>query len=85
MLDSAQHPATVRPVLPMRPRSVDWLSVSQAAKIIGVDRTTLFKWRKAGQLEGVRTQKAGAYVYYWRPDVEAFRDRLAAGPDEPAN
>ena len=83
MLDSATlTPTATRPALPMRPRSADWLNVARAAALLEVDPSTLHRWRTHDQLEGVRTQKAGAYTYYWRPDVLKLRDRLAAGPAE---
>lgn len=83
MLNCPQHPETLRTALPMRPRNANWIPVSDAADLLGVTRTTVHKWRVAGHLDTVRTQKFGAQTYYWRPDVETFRDRLAAGPDEP--
>ena len=82
MLDSATLPQTVRPALRMRPRSADWLSVAQAAALLGVDPSTLHRWRTHGQLEGVRLLKSGAYTYYARADVLALKERLEAGPDE---
>ena len=81
------HYATVdnprtRPSFTMRPRSSDWLSVAQAAEVLGVDRTTLHRWRVAGQLEGeIRTRTFGKQVYYWRPDIDRFKLRHEAGPD----
>ena len=73
---------TTRPVLPMRPRSTDWILAHQVADIMGVSVATVHRWRTLKQLQDVRTQKAGAYLYYWRPDVVALRDRLSAPPED---
>lgn len=83
MIDCAtQTTAPTRPALPMRPRSVDWISAQAVADVCGVSVATVHRWRANGDLDGVvRTQKFGAFTYYWRPDVVALRDRLSAPPE----
>ena len=73
---------TTRPVLPMRPRSADWISAQGVADVCGVAVATVHLWRANGDLDGVvRMQRFGAFTYYWRPDVVALRDRLSAPPE----
>jgi len=65
----------------MRPRSPDWLSRKQAADLLGIDTSTLHRWRTAGLLAEVRTAVFGKYTYFARADVLALKERLEAGPD----
>ena len=82
MLESATVPTALRPAPAMRPRNANWLKVADAAELLGVDSSTLWRWKRNGQLDEVRTEKFGAFTYYWRPDIGALRERLEAGPDE---
>ena len=82
MLESATLTHRTRPALSMRPRNVNWLSVAAAAELLEVDASTLWRWKRGGLLDQVRTEQFGAYTYYWRPDIEALKARLDAGPDE---
>ena len=68
----------------MRPRNPGWLSVAAAADLLGRDASTLWRWKKEGLLDQVRTEQFGKYTYYWRPDIEALKARLDAGPDDEA-
>jgi predicted DNA-binding transcriptional regulator AlpA len=52
----------------------DWLSVSAAARLIGVDRVTLWQWNKVGK-GPAQVQVAGRKPVYYRPDVEAWLGR----------
>ena len=68
----------------MRPRG-PWLKVSDAADILGVAPVTLWKWRKAGMIDQVRTRKEGAYTYYHVDDIRALARRLESeGNENPA-
>lgn len=58
------------------------MTKAQAAALLGVDPSTLHRWRTHDQLEGVRLLKSGAYTYYARADVLALKERLEAGPDD---
>lgn len=60
-----------------RPRP-GWLTFTQAADRLGVDRSTLWRWRKAGRLEAVRFVEAGREVYVNESDLEAW-DRARFG------
>lgn len=66
----------------MRPRNPNWLRVTDAAAVLEVDASTLWRWKTKGQLDQVRTEKFGKFTYYWKPDLETLRDRLEAGPEE---
>jgi excisionase family DNA binding protein len=49
----------------------DWLNVADAARLLGIDRTTFYKWLKAGKLEHVRRVQPGGKgrVLYNRADL----------------
>ena len=82
MLESATLTHRTRPALSMRPRNPNWLKVADAAALLDVDPSTLWRWKRAGLLTDVRTEVFGKTRYYWQPDIEALRDRLEAGPAE---
>lgn len=65
----------------MRPRG-PWLKVSDAADILGVAPVTLWKWRKNGVINEVRTRREGAYTYYHVDDVRALARRLESEDNE---
>lgn len=67
------------------PRDPRWLSATATAEVLGCDRTTLYRWRDAGRLTGIRTFQPGARVYYWRPDVEAWLKEHGAIMDDATN
>ena len=66
----------------MRPLNPNWLKVSEAAALLGRDASTLWRWQREGQLADVRTERFGKTLYYWRPDIQALKTRLEAGPNE---
>lgn len=60
---------------------VDLLTAGQAAKVLGVSRVTVWKWRKAGKIHAESIYTLGARVWgYPRSEVARMkkqRDRLA--------
>jgi predicted DNA-binding transcriptional regulator AlpA len=52
----------------------DWLSMTAAAELIGVNRVTLWQWNKVGK-GPAQVQVAGRNPVYYRPDVEAWLGR----------
>lgn len=81
-----QYTATIatapRDTRPM-PRDPRWLTVSQAADLLGVSRYTLWRRHEAGRLPGwVRTFKPAAQVYYWQEDIERLRREAESHPQE---
>lgn len=53
----------------------DYVNQTEAAEILGVDASTVFRWRHAGRLEVVH--RIGYTKLYRRADVERLRDELA--------
>lgn len=80
MVHSAPIINTSKQVTTMRPRG-DWLGRKEAAILLGIDDTTLHKYKAAGKLEGVVTKKFGAFTYYWRPSLLEFIAERDAAPD----
>ena len=62
---------------PVTSRNGEWLTVSQAAGLLGITAHTLREWSAAGAVEVHRT--AGRHRRYRRADIERFRDALADG------
>jgi len=60
----------------------DYLTIHEAAKVLGVSTSALRAWDRAGKLTAIRNPMNG-YRLYRREDLEAFLARLAkadAGP-----
>ena len=60
----------------------DYLTIHEAAKVLGVSTSALRAWDHAGKLTAIRNPMNG-YRLYRREDLEAFLTRLAkadAGP-----
>jgi len=53
----------------------DYLTVGEAAEVLGVSPSTLRNWDKAGKLDAVRHPLNG-YRLYRRADLEALLGRL---------
>jgi excisionase family DNA binding protein len=56
----------------------DYLTVGQAAALIGVSPSTLRAWDQAGKLKAARNPM-NRYRLYRREDLEAFLAHLATG------
>ena len=54
----------------------DYLTVREAAQILGVSTSTLRAWDRAGKLRAIRNPMNG-YRLYQREDLEAFLRSLA--------
>ena len=54
----------------------DYLTVREAAKLIGVSTSTLRAWDRAGKLSAIRNPM-NRYRLYRREDLEAFLVQLA--------
>jgi excisionase family DNA binding protein len=70
-----QYHATIETIQTRRekimPRDERWLSVSQAADVLGVSRFTIWRMQEDNRMPAwVRTFKPGAHRYYWREDIE---------------
>lgn len=63
------------------PKLNEYLTVAQAAQIVGVSKDTLRRWDKAGKLKARRHPVTG-YRLYLRTELEAFLAQVAdeAGP-----
>lgn len=64
----------------------DWLTLTEAAALLGVSRSTIFRLRAAGDLAGVREYRPPSTgpkggpskkVYLHRDDLIRWRDRHA--------
>lgn len=53
-LDKPHFFATMDPVM-AEAKSLDWLSIGEAAKFLGVSRDTLRRWEKRGKIKSYRT------------------------------
>jgi len=70
----------------------DYITINEAAKLLGVSIDTLRRWDKSGKLKAIRQQKNG-YRYYTRETVELYlQDIFAIAknwttslPDEPTS
>lgn len=71
MLASAAMFATAAEAT-MPNRDPRWLRASEAADLVGVDKSTIWRWQRAGRLSDVKTYRPGTETLYWRPDLEAF-------------
>jgi excisionase family DNA binding protein len=58
----------------------DYLTVGEAAKTLGVSRSTLRNWDKAGKLKAYRHPVNG-YRLYSRQQLEALLEKLRTGTD----
>jgi excisionase family DNA binding protein len=54
----------------------DYVSQAQAARILGVDASTVYRWAEQGRL--TVAGRIGYTKLYRRGDVEQLRDELAA-------
>jgi len=54
----------------------DFITIRQAADIIGVSPATLRNWDRSGKLKAVRNP-VNRYRLYQREDIEAFLARIA--------
>lgn len=68
------------------PLDDDWLTLTEAAEVLGISRSTIFRLRAAGQLAGVREYRPPSTgpkggpskkVYLHRDDLIRWRDRHA--------
>lgn len=58
----------------------DALTAGQVAKILGVNRATVWKWRKRGLISASEIYVPGSRVWvYARKEVEVLRKRLRSG------
>lgn len=53
----------------------DYITISEAAEILGVSTDTLRRWDKSGKLSPIKTSDAG-YRLYYKPQVELFFNNL---------
>ena len=60
------------------PRLSDYLTVAQAAHILGVSKDTLRRWDKAGKLTA-RRHPVTQYRLYLRKELEAFLRQISGG------
>ena len=56
----------------------DYLTIHEAAKLLGVSASTLRAWDRAGKLTAIRNPM-NRYRLYRREDLEAFLAQLARG------
>lgn len=63
-------------------RDPRWLRASEAADLVGVDKSTLWRWLRAGRLSDVKTYRPGSETFYWKPDLEAFVRQRGGEIDE---
>lgn len=60
----------MQPTLPM-PNPHDWLSVDQAAEVIGVDRSTIYDLIKR---EKITCYMIGSIRVLWHPEIVAYAE-----------
>lgn len=58
----------------------DFITIQQAADMIGVSSATLRNWDRAGKLKAVRNP-ANRYRLYRRHDIESFLTSVGIRPD----
>ena len=61
---------------------LEWLTLGQAAKYLGVAQSTLRKWTDAEQVPAFKTP--GGHRRYLRSDLDAFLTQSAGGASEPS-
>lgn len=79
------HRAAARslPTVPPRGADVEWLTLGQAAKYLGVSDSTVRKWADAGRLAAFATP--GGHRRFRRADLDEFlQDARVAGPPDRA-
>ena len=58
----------------------EWISTQQAAELVGVDRSTIWRWAKAGLIEA---KQMGDWQWFINKadllDHKAYRDKIAKG------
>ena len=65
------------------PRDKNWLSVSQAADLLGISRFTPWRMHESNRLPAwVRTFKPASQMFYWREDIERLRREAESHPEE---
>ena len=62
----------------------DYLTVKQAADLLGVSPATLRRWDKAGKLKAIKNPMNN-YRLYRRDELEAFLQNLGKGSREGAD
>jgi excisionase family DNA binding protein len=50
----------------------DWMTMTEVAEALGVNRTTAWRWIDAGQLKIAKKQTPGGRWLYSRADLEAW-------------
>jgi excisionase family DNA binding protein len=68
---------------PHSPSLRNYLTVAQAAAVLGVAANTVRAWGAAGKIPSTRNP-ANGYRLYRREDLEAFLDHVATSVGEPA-
>ena len=63
------------------PNLRDFITIRQAADMIGVSPAPLRNWDRSGKLKAIRNP-ANRYRLYRREDIEAFLARIQEGPTE---
>ena len=62
----------------------EWLTVGEAAQMLGIDPATLRRWAgQPGRLPGVRVYRPGRHCYFHRDDIERFKARAMSGEEAP--
>jgi excisionase family DNA binding protein len=72
----APDPSNTRNRRPVPVTEPDWLTLGQAAKVLGVAQSTIRKWSDVGRLPAFYTP--GGHRRYRRGDLEAFLQRSAS-------
>ena len=75
MLHSLQHSATIQIRDPMPKARPGWLTFTQAAAKLDIDRSTLWRWRDAnrwGLADRVRFLKLGRETFVNESDLDAW-------------
>lgn len=53
----------------------DYITIKEAAELLGVDKTTLRRWDKAGKLKPFR-HPINSYRLYKKADIDAILKRI---------